>query len=177
MRKISHIDLGNFLLEQRHISLKKRSFILGNILPDCLPSFIYVRHNIESTLPKVIKLIEELKNLKTSCYKFWIKLGCVMHYIADYFTYPHTKMFQGGFFLHNKYEKKLKDNFKRLINFKNYKTICFQSTDEIVNFIKREQKLYFKEKEIQKENIELDVKYISFVCNTIFSNIIRTATI
>ena len=109
MRKINHINLGSFLSNSiDDYNLKRKSFVVGNVLPDCIPSFIYVRHNLESTFEKVKKILKQLMNIPMNTYKFWIKLGCIIHYIADYFTYPHTKLFHDGFFKHNKYEKYLK---------------------------------------------------------------------
>lgn len=176
MRKINHINLSNVLLEQlNEEQYKRKSFIVGNILPDCLPTFIYIRHNIESTFEKVEKLLKQLLTLKLDTYRFWIKLGCVMHYIADYFTYPHTKFFKGSFKEHNTYEKLLKNNFKKnLSKIHCGKIPIFKTEYELLKYIKEEQTIYFLEK---KENLVntflIDTDYIFHVCQTIFFNILN----
>ncbi len=172
MRKINHINLGNFLIEQENFQIKKKCFIFGNILPDCLPTFIYVRHNIDKTISKVEKLLEELSRLDTDTYRFWIKLGCIMHYIADYFTYPHTKLFHEGFWKHNSYENVLKNRFQEhLQNIHQFHTKFLKNYDEFISYIKEEQKIYFQEKKNRKNDVDLDIEYIFEVCFTIFENI------
>ena len=46
---------------------------------------------------------------------YWRRFGEVMHYMADYFTFPHNKNFTGNLYEHNKYEKHLKNHLKRYI--------------------------------------------------------------
>lgn len=182
MRKISHINLGKALLTQKNVfqvlrdeHLKKKSFVLGNVLPDCLPTFIYIRHNIESTFEIVKGLIKDLLNLKIDTHRFWIKLGCTMHYIADYFTYPHTRLFKGGFNEHNKYEKFLKNSFEEnLKRVHNKKVQSFHNINELFYYIKEEQQIYFIEKEENLDNpFLIDTDYIFHVCETIFINIMN----
>lgn len=172
MRKISHINLGNFLIEQEDFQIKRKCFILGNILPDCLPTFIYVKHNIDKTFMKVEKLLEELSELDTNTYRFWIKLGCIMHYTADYFTYPHTKLYHDGFWKHNSYEKRLKDRFREHLNEIQKRHIqFFKTSEELISYIKEKQNSYFSEKKQNKMDVDLDIDYIYEVCYTIFENI------
>lgn len=178
MRKISHINLGNFLLECENIKAKRKSFLFGNILPDCIPTFIYVRHNIDNTLNKVEKLLTELYTMNPESYRFWIKLGCMMHYISDYFTYPHTKLFHEGFWKHNSYEKELKNKFKEhLENLENFHRNFLKTSVNIIDYIKEQQILYFTEKEKRINDVELDIQYINRVCETIFSNICQNRQI
>lgn len=172
MRKITHINLGDFLIEQENFEIKRKCFLFGNILPDCVPTFIYVKHNIDKTITKVEKLLEELSELDTNTYRFWIKLGCIMHYTADYFTYPHTKLFHEGFWKHNSYEKILKDRFKEHLEHIHQHHIEFlKNSDELISYIKEKQNDYFKEKKNRRMDVELDIDYISEVCYTIFESI------
>ena len=45
---------------------------------------------------------------------YWRRLGEVMHYMADYFTFPHNRNFTGNLYEHNKYEKHLKNHLKTI---------------------------------------------------------------
>lgn len=46
----------------------------------------------------------------------WYRLGKLMHYMADRFTYPHTLRYRGGFFRHVGYEERLHERFLALMN-------------------------------------------------------------
>lgn len=46
----------------------------------------------------------------------WYRLGKLMHYVADRFTYPHTLRYRGGFFKHVGYEEHLHEQFSALVN-------------------------------------------------------------
>ena len=176
MRKINHINLGSFLSNSiDDYNLLRKSFVVGNVLPDCIPSFIYVRHNLESTFEKVKKILKQLMNIPMNTYKFWIKLGCIIHYIADYFTYPHTKLFHDGFFKHNKYEKYLKIYFNENLNkLKSIKVIKLNNMKEIISYIKEQQEKYFKDKINNKENsYDIDTTYIFKVTKNIVFNILN----
>lgn len=173
MRKITHIELGKKLSKNvKDDYLKYKSFIFGNIFPDCVPTFIYIRHNIKSTFNKLEKLLNEIFVLDINTHKFWIKLGCIIHYISDYFTYPHTKIFNGGFFIHNKYEKDLKNNFIKYLDINNHNIKQnFKNIKDILLYIKQEQENYFIIKKEDK-SIIVDVYYIGKVCQIVFENII-----
>ena len=54
MRKKSHICLARYMMANtlyREFSPYKKSYYIGNILPDCVPSFVTTKHNMESTFP------------------------------------------------------------------------------------------------------------------------------
>lgn len=160
------------MISNEEFEVKRKCFLFGNILPDCLPTFIYVRHNIDKTLKKVEKLLEELTKLDTNTYRFWIKLGCIMHYTADYFTYPHTRIFNEGFLKHNSYEKILKNKFKEHIEHISQCHIKFlKNSEDFIAYIKEKQENYFKEKKNRKMDVDIDIDYIFEVCSTIFENI------
>lgn len=42
-------------------------------------------------------------------------LGQISHYLADYFTYPHNKIYPGSLKDHCSYEEKLKRDLRRYI--------------------------------------------------------------
>lgn len=46
----------------------------------------------------------------------WYRLGKLMHYMADRFTYPHTLRYRGGFFKHVGYEERLHKQFSELMD-------------------------------------------------------------
>ena len=123
MRKKSHISLAKYIVgrvEEQGLVKHKKAFYLGSILPDCKPSFFMEKHEMEGTFPK---LQEELRELVEGQQKesvneraFYRNLGEVLHYIADYFTFPHNGEFDGNMKDHCMYEKYLKYALKDYIH-------------------------------------------------------------
>ena len=120
MRKKSHILLARYLADQmpanESLQSHRKAFCLGNILPDIQPSFITKRHEYFGTFDevqgKIRRLVQVGENYNDRV--FWRRAGEVMHYIADYFTFPHNKTFDGTLRQHNSYEKHLKNELKAL---------------------------------------------------------------
>ena len=120
MRKKSHISLARYMVEHlgdEGLKKHKFSFYLGSILPDIKPSFLYKKHEIGETFPTVrkwiIRLSEERKaGDKKRGKKYYMDLGQLCHYLADYFTFPHNHTYSGGLKEHCSYEKKLKYDLK-----------------------------------------------------------------
>ena len=90
----------------------KKAFYLGSILPDCKPSFLTKRHEIQGTFEDVRRYVMELTTHYNVQHRnaraYYCNLGQVIHYIADYFTFPHNKIYTGNIKDHCVYEKKLK---------------------------------------------------------------------
>ncbi len=105
MRKKSHISLTKGVVHG--LSAEQRfghrlSLYVGSILPDCTPSFLTRRHCIEDTFDVCEKkMLGFLKHYKTKkkgvSILSSIRMGVVLHYIADYFTYPHNAHYPGTF--------------------------------------------------------------------------------
>ena len=63
MRKKSHISLARYIvnnMEDNDLKKHKLSFYIGSILPDCKPSFVYKKHEINGTFPDVKKMVNQL---------------------------------------------------------------------------------------------------------------------
>lgn len=115
MRKKSHLSLAGFLvqgMDNEVLSRRWRSFYLGNILPDCKPSFVTVRHEYDKTFDLMAEMLRALAeedgywSMDTA--QYMRDLGQIVHYIADYFTYPHNTHFPGNIKDHCVYEEHLK---------------------------------------------------------------------
>lgn len=123
MRKKSHVSLSLYLIKNIDnplLSDHKKAFVMGSILPDCKPSFVTTKHNIEETFEMVTAFISKLtvdsddfKKISTS---YCRKLGEVTHYLADYFTFPHNGEFDGNMKDHCMHEKYLKYALKDYIH-------------------------------------------------------------
>ena len=168
MRKKSHISLARYIvnsLDDKELKKHRFSFYIGSVLPDIKPSFIYKRHEINGTFPYVKKHIARLsegqKVMNKKNRKYYRDLGQVSHYLADYFTYPHNKIYPGSLKDHCSYEEKLKRDLRRYIRtdaakphkadhleFKNAKNLC--------DFIQKSHDDYL----VRKHDVEDDIHHI-----------------
>ncbi len=184
MRKKSHISLARHIV---HVSDKdyfvkhKKAFYVGSILPDCKPSFITQRHEIHGTFDyltgRIGILTEGYTHTDELSTMYFTKLGEVIHYIADYFTFPHNKEYPGDMKEHCVYEGKLKHSLRSYISeignrdisivankYGNNDLMEFSSVGDICEFIKKEHKRYIKR---GFHSVEEDCKYIVGICSKI----------
>ena len=179
MRKKSHISLAKYIvgsLGEQDFMKHKKAFYLGSILPDCKPSFLTVKHEIEGTFPKIQnelkRLVELQQSSKINMRVFYRNLGEIIHYIADYFTFPHNAKFTGNLKDHCIYEKHLKQSLKEYIQSgeaeRNQPHILksvqnLNSTEEICKFIRKKHDAYIK----LKNTVEEDCRQIVSLCHQV----------
>lgn len=180
MRKKSHISLASYLMESMNteeLRNHKKAFYIGSILPDCVPSFVTRRHNIEETFDllkeEIIKITDDYDMNKGITGYYCRHLGVITHYIADYFTFPHTKLFTGTMREHCSYEKELKFALKSYVNSEAVQQIYdrkerFKTVDEICNFIKEMHAEYLK----AIKAIKMDCMYIVKLCQRVVEAIL-----
>ena len=111
MRKKSHISLSRGVIKglgEENIIKHRYTFYIGSIVPDCIPSFITRRHNMEETFDIFVKhmekFVDKLGKRNKLGFRQSIRMGMILHYIADYFTLPHNSHYEGGFKDHCVYE-------------------------------------------------------------------------
>ena len=151
MRKKSHISLARYIvnnIEDKDLKKHKFSFYIGSVLPDIKPSFLYKRHEIEGTYPDIRRHIERLSEGKT-------------HYVADYFTFPHNKIYPGSLKDHCSYEEKLKRDLRKYIKTdaaKPHKTehAEFKNAKNLCDFIQKSHDDYL----VRKHDVEDDIHHI-----------------
>ena len=180
MRKKSHISLASYLMESMNteeLKNHKKAFYIGSILPDCVPSFVTRRHNIDETFDllkeEIIKITDNYDMNKGITGYYCRHLGVITHYIADYFTFPHNKIFTGTMREHCSYEKELKFAFKSYVNSDAVQHIYdrkekFKTVDEICNFIKEMHAEYLK----AMKAIKMDCMYIVKLCQRVVEAIL-----
>ena len=120
MRKKSHISLARYIvnnMEDNDLKKHKLSFYIGSVLPDIKPSFVYKRHEMDGTYPDIRRHIERLSEgrklvEKKKGRKYYMDLGQISHYLADYFTFPHNTIYPGSLKDHCSYEEKLKRDLR-----------------------------------------------------------------
>lgn len=171
MRKKSHISLAGFLADElafEGITSHRKAFCIGSILPDCKPSFLTTKHAFNETFEMVEKRIEKYIEYCAGQEKYTTKgardLGQIIHYTADYFTFPHNKHYTGNLKDHCVYEKHLLIQLKEYLkNFDITKyteyEIHFESLEDLSEFIKARHKEYIS----RERNVEDDCRFIVLV--------------
>lgn len=172
MRKKSHISLAKYILESKgmeELNKCKKSFYVGSILPDCVPSFLTRKHNIEETLDllktEISKVTDKYDVTKGINTYFCRHLGMIIHYVADYFTFPHNSIYPGTMMEHCYYEKELKFAFRKYVKSEQAKRnrlleSAYNTPEEIVGFIKSMHDEYLK----AIKRISVDCHYIVELC-------------
>lgn len=184
MRKKSHISLAKYIvdsLDEQELMKHKKAFYLGSILPDCKPSFLTVKHEMEGTFPKLQQdlkqLVERQRTSQINMRVFYRNLGEVIHYIADYFTFPHNAHYPGNLKDHCVYEEHLKKGLKEYIqsgeaerNRKNIQNSVqnLNSTEAICDFIQKAHDMYVK----LKNTVEGDCRHIVTLCHQVVEAVI-----
>ena len=175
MRKKSHISVASYLLNcsgMEILSTHKKALYIGSILPDCVPSFITRRHCIDETfsiLKKELKLLIEDYNYNKGITAYFCRhLGIILHYVADYFTYPHNSFYSGNIREHCSYEKEMKFYMRAYVKSDNAKHsrsegLSYDTVDSICYYIMDFHKRY----EQQIQTVALDCEYIVSLCHKI----------
>ena len=115
MRKKSHISLAGQIMnsmELDNVFDYRLPFYVGSIWPDCRPSFVTTPHKFDITFDdierKISKFIANYDKDKGMNMRRCAGLGVIIHYIADYFTFPHNDHYPGNVKDHCYYERDLK---------------------------------------------------------------------
>lgn len=181
MRKKSHISLAGYLLRSMNFEglfHHKKAFYLGSILPDCVPSFITRRHTIDETFDilrdEIIKITDDYEMEKGITRYYTKHLGVVTHYIADYFTYPHNRIFEGSMKEHCVYENELKFALRKYVRsdeaiMERAKKTIMKTVDEILDFIKEMHEEYLK----VASKVKIDCNYIVEACHKVVDAILQ----
>ena len=161
MRKKSHVSLSRYLLDHIDSELlenHRKAFIVGSVLPDCKPSFVTTKHNMEETFDMVCEFIRKL-TVNSDDYKkistaYCRKLGEVTHYLADYFTFPHNTIYPGSLKDHCSYEEKLKRDLRSYL-----KSGEATRHHRLLQLKEEHEKLQNKKK-AHKHGVEDDIEHI-----------------
>ncbi|MBE5962132.1 MAG: hypothetical protein E7256_12265 [Lachnospiraceae bacterium] len=181
MRKKSHIALAGYLMDsmmKEEIVKYKKTFMFGSILPDIIPSFLTRKHTIDATfsiLRNEIKKITDEYDAMEGIGRYYVRhLGVVTHYVADYFTLPHNKKFEGNLKDHCVYENELKHRLKEYVTSSEalrprHNGLICKNADEICQFIQEMHEEYLK----AVSAIKTDIDYIVTVCHRIMDAILQ----
>lgn len=152
-------------------------FIWGNIKPDCVPKYTFMKHYFDESIDMVVGKITYLSSLtledvyyKMTIGKFSEELGVICHFLCDYFCAPHYYRWEfkstSAVKHHMMYEKKLAKLAK---NFRPTGIINTNlKSENIKDFILQLQKQYDG---IVNYNNDLTFSY--YVCDSIVNMILN----
>lgn len=178
MRKKSHLSLARYLLcstkeEFAENSQHKKSFYFGNLLPDISPSFLYRKHNIDDTFDAIMSELHKLfEDYAVATNMFWMHLGVITHYLADYCTFPHNDIFHGSLREHCAYERDLKYALRSYVHSRITRTIKpidieVNSVEDIYEIIRLLHNEYLS----AKKKVDVDCTYIVEMCRQVITAI------
>lgn len=179
MRKKSHISLAGYLVRNlglEELKKHKKAFYFGSIMPDLNPKMLAVPHEYDKTFKPLKELLaqtlaetaEDGENERI----FWRRAGVVMHYLADYFTYPHNASFAGSIKDHCMYESNMKYCMRVLVYMPESQTIFEDARDaadeisslrELFAYIERTHRDYTR----HEHSVESDCRQILSLCATV----------
>lgn len=181
MRKKSHISVARLIVNNmEHSELKRhwKAFYLGSILPDCKPSFVTKRHEYQGTFDdtamEIRRLSGEEKGVEKNSGAYFRRLGEVLHFLADYFTFPHNGVYQGSLKDHCRYEKHLKNYLKRYIESgraarQERKMKTFANAEALLEFVRTSHREYIN----RMHSVEEDTRYIIRLCQQVAYGILK----
>lgn len=181
LRKKSHILVARYLADQmpatKSLQSHRKAFCLGSILPDIKPSFLTKKHEYFGTFEEIQGKMKALidndpKGSKERVY--WRRFGEVMHYMADYFTFPHNRTYKGSLAEHNSYEAELKNRLKECIlsgraDSQLEEAKHFDSFEELVEYIRERHTCYLE----SPRCIADDIRFILRVCYQVVQGIFQ----
>lgn len=175
MRKASHVKLDRFIIKKiPQLGKHRLSMIIGGILPDCVPSFFYKKHNIENTLTIVEKELGKLKRCTEIDSYFCRHIGIITHYLSDYCTLPHNSIYSGNIKQHTIYEGRLRVELKSYLDKLEEHTLSIhEDIDSTIEYIRDYHRKYIESIQINSENIENDCFYIASINVAIIRHLIK----
>lgn len=183
LRKKSHISLAKYILNDMQFPIMqahRKAFYIGNVLPDCKPSFITQRHEFFETFDMIKREISNLSEadvLDSMKGRIYVRhLGEVIHYIADYFTFPHNIHYEGNIKDHCIYEKYLKFRIREYVKSKEVysgriNTDEFTNAEAIFEYVQKAHEEYLS----KKRNVDEDCYFIVLVCSHVVQAILHLA--
>lgn len=163
MNKSGHLIITGSLfqnLDRRY----KFWFLVGSILPDIFVHTYMTGHTWVTSFSMVTEKMKWLEWKGRMNSFLFLALGYILHYIEDYFTFPHTEWYTGNLADHVRYEKKFTEYIsvhKDLMDFEDYDDNI--PMDTLIFFLKNIHQKYKEE----VPGFVNDFKYISWAARKI----------
>lgn len=135
-------------------------------MPDILVYTYAYGHSYNQSLEHMIELISSLQTKKKESLINSIKMGYILHYFQDFFTYPHNTNYPGTIVEHGTYEMSLLNRIRKGNLPQTYDSFArCMNKEELLEYIMLLHASY----ETKPQGIENDLFYITQVTNDITS--------
>jgi len=154
---------------------EKYAFIAGCIEPDynymtylrgSLSKRLLAGHSFENADVHIKKTIERLQARDAMTCRDYFRLGTLMHYVVDAFTYAHNADFTGTICGHRDYEKQLREKFMKFLQRRHARRV--HSAKPLYEALKEAHEKYLR----QPASPQKDMKYAEKLACLIFSEIV-----
>ena len=142
MNKSGHLIVTGSLfqnLDRRY----KFWLLVGSILPDIFVHTYLTGHTWAASFSLTAEKMRQLEwKGRMNSFSF-LKLGYILHYIEDYFTFPHTEGYTGSLSDHVRYEKELTEYLSVHHDFMDFKD-CDDtaSIDTLIIYLEKNHQKY-----------------------------------
>jgi len=140
--------------------LRKRLYILGNLAPDLIGSFLFRQHSYITCGARFKKLLRRLcyGNKARSSILFSFYTGVISHYICDFLCYAHTSAFTGSVREHYKYEKNQNVNAEEMLPFDRQRGMTYSYSELMLDI----EKCIYRRERILSQNAGMSAFDIPF---------------
>ncbi|MGN1234677.1 MAG: zinc dependent phospholipase C family protein [Christensenellaceae bacterium] len=115
MRKAAHWIITNYMLEGKADGWKRFLTCIGSVLPDVFLHTYRKGHKYATRQKEVLSSLDRLSRKKHFSPLTCLRLGMQLHYLEDFFTYPHNDVFTGSLSSHIAYEGEQLKRLKQLL--------------------------------------------------------------
>ena len=178
MKQESHKLLGYYLMNRAgegYAPRHRAAFLLGCVEPDRNP-LTYIKgsyraqwmrgHNFLNAQRLMARLCRGLEGRESWRMLDYYRLGKLIHYTADAFTFAHNAMFQEDIRQHLVYEGHLQKHFKQLLE-EERALPCLPFEMAAYDLIRRHHQDY----ETAQRTVETDAEYILLVTELLFRHL------
>ena len=149
MKFSNHYKMACLIREKmasNDMQLRKRLYLLGNLAPDLIGSFLFRQHSYITCGARFRKLLRRLfdGNISGSGILFSFYTGVMSHYVCDFLCYVHTAAFTGSVREHYKYEKNQIVNAEEMLPFNRQRRMNYSYSGlmlDIGNCIDRRERI------------------------------------
>lgn len=180
----SHYDLARYLLRNSAdfgSAPANAAFVLGCVEPD-MNVTTYLKgslsyqplrgHNYPNTAPYIKALLEKLQHSEKTGVLYCYRLGKLIHYVTDAFTYPHNQNFAGSLRDHVRYEQTIERTFESALSAQKASPIAYEGNTVYAFFsTKHEQYL------TRQPGAETDISFVLKVIPCIFQRLLKHAVV
>lgn len=177
MKSKSHLILGKYISNGLgNLSRMERcAFIAGCVEPDfnyitylrgSLSKRMLAGHSFENSAAHIKKIISRIQSHDGMSCRDYFRLGTLLHYVVDSFTYAHNIDFPGSLPDHRDYEKQLKESFLKFLERRHARRVY--SAKPLYEALSEAHEKYLR----QPASPQKDMRYVEKLACLIFSELV-----